>query len=360
MDSSGVSGWMHHLVVDASVKYCNCYASRPFYRLVSVACFALCVLFFVLSAQQPSVSRRTHQLHDAGRRTLSLSEPGGPRVDAFDLTVKPFGFNIVRQPTHKSSFKSCEKTDLLIFVCSSVDHADRRTAIRETWASAEALAPLNAAVVFAVGSGVGDQDALHQEAEQFGDILQGNFKDTYMNLTLKSTMALKYVSGACGRGTKPPRFVMKTDDDIFVNVPFMLSALKKNLAGAKRMITGCIKQRSAPRGVSADGRTAPSILPDFVAGAGYVLTGRLAAELYAAASKVVKPMKIEDFFVTAQCAKLVPGAYPPKHDPRFTCGGIVKDDCKLVSMFTAHKITSHRQSAIWDKFTSDPNPCMDF
>lgn len=102
---AGVSGWVHHLVVDASVKYGNCYASRPFYRLVCVACFLFSVLFFVLSTQQPSTVGRTH--HEAIRRTLSLLEPQGPRVDAVDLTVRPFGFDISLQPSAaKSTFRS--------------------------------------------------------------------------------------------------------------------------------------------------------------------------------------------------------------------------------------------------------------
>ncbi|XP_059473337.1 beta-1,3-galactosyltransferase 5-like [Neocloeon triangulifer] len=356
---AGVSGWVHHLVVDASLKYCNCYASRPFYRLVCLMCFAFCVLFFVFSTQQQSTSGHL-QKHEAIRRTLSLHEPTGPHLDATDLTVKPFGFEIKLQPSARGTFKSCHKTDLLIVVCSAVQHSDRRMAIRETWGSAEALAPLNAAVVFALGSRPAGEEAVHVEAEQFGDILQGDFEDTYMNLTLKSTMLLKYVSGACGDGKKAPRFVMKTDDDIFVNVPLLVAVLKKNYKEAEKVITGCAKQKTAPKGISMDGRTAPSLLPDFVAGAGYVMSGPLVTELYAAARRVRKPLKMEDIFVTAQCAQLVPGAHPPRHDPRFSCGGIIKDDCELVSLFTGHHITPQRQSAIWDKFTSDPNPCMDF
>jgi hypothetical protein len=109
---AGVSGWVHHLVVDASVKYGNCYASRPFYRLVCAACLLFSVLFFVLSAQQPSTVGRTH--HEAIRRTLSLLEPLGPRVDAADLTVRPFAFDISLQPSAaKSTFRSAMK----IFSC---------------------------------------------------------------------------------------------------------------------------------------------------------------------------------------------------------------------------------------------------
>jgi hypothetical protein len=87
-----------------------------------------------------------------------------------------------------------------------------------------------------------------------------------------------------------------------------------------------------PKAIGANGQPAPNGWPDFAAGAGYLMTGRLAAELYQAANRVGKPSKMEDIFVTAQCAQLVPGAHPPKHDPRFTCGGVVQDDCRLISL----------------------------
>jgi hypothetical protein len=113
---AGVSGWVHHLVVDASVKYGNCYASRPFYRLVCVACFLFSVLFFVLSTQQPSaVGRGTR--HEAIRRTLSLLEPQGPRVDAADLTVRPFAFDISLQPSAaKSTFRSAARSRIKYYI----------------------------------------------------------------------------------------------------------------------------------------------------------------------------------------------------------------------------------------------------
>ena len=71
-----------------------------------------------------------------------------------------------------------------------------------------------------------------QEQRQFGDILQEDFVDSYMNLTLKSVMGLKWASRRCPSA----RFLMKTDDDMFVNVPKLLDYLTK--AQKERWITG--------------------------------------------------------------------------------------------------------------------------
>ena len=43
------------------------------------------------------------------------------------------------------------------------------------------------------------------------------FQDIYYNLTLKTVMGLKWCSIYCNQA----KYVMKTDDDIFVNIPLL-------------------------------------------------------------------------------------------------------------------------------------------
>lgn len=71
-----------------------------------------------------------------------------------------------------------------------------------------------------------------EESRTYGDILQEDFTDSYMNLTLKSVMALKWTSTHCQQA----QYLLKTDDDIFVNVPTLLTYLQE--AGKTRWITG--------------------------------------------------------------------------------------------------------------------------
>ncbi len=58
-------------------------------------------------------------------------------------------------------------------------------------------------------------------------------QDTYLNLTLKTVMGLKWTAKFCNVA----EFVMKTDDDIFVNVPLLLDALR-NERNFSEKITG--------------------------------------------------------------------------------------------------------------------------
>lgn len=66
------------------------------------------------------------------------------------------------------------------------------------------------------------QNAIAEESKLYNDIIQERFQDTYNNLTLKSCMLLKWVTSNCSSS----KFLMKSDDDMFVNVPMFLQTLK--------------------------------------------------------------------------------------------------------------------------------------
>lgn len=66
------------------------------------------------------------------------------------------------------------------------------------------------------------QGYVTEESHLYNDVIQESFYDTYNNLTLKSIMLLKWATTNCGKLT----YLMKTDDDMFVNVPTLMKALK--------------------------------------------------------------------------------------------------------------------------------------
>lgn len=88
-------------------------------------------------------------------------------------------------------------------------------------------------------------------------------------------------------------------------------------------------------------------MPEFTAGAGYLLPGKYLKELYLA-SLSTKNIPVEDAFTTGFCARKI-GLHPPKNDPRFSCGQLVNQDCELKHKFTGHKITPERMWNIHEK-----------
>ncbi|NWH83007.1 B3GT4 galactosyltransferase, partial [Piaya cayana] len=63
--------------------------------------------------------------------------------------------------------------------------------------------------------------ALRAEAERHGDLLQGAFADAYANLTRKTLLLLGWAAARCARAP----FVLKADDDVFVNLPALTGYL---------------------------------------------------------------------------------------------------------------------------------------
>ncbi|CAH2009417.1 unnamed protein product [Acanthoscelides obtectus] len=86
------------------------------------------------------------------------------------------------------------------------------------------------------------QKNLEEENRKYNDLVQGAFLDTYRNITYKHVMALKYAIYHCPQA----RYILKTDDDVFVNMPAMNNFLRYELSpyGASRVLF-CTPRKNA-------------------------------------------------------------------------------------------------------------------
>ncbi|NXX76872.1 B3GT4 galactosyltransferase, partial [Urocolius indicus] len=66
-----------------------------------------------------------------------------------------------------------------------------------------------------------EREALKEEASRYRDLLQGAFADTYGNLNLKTLLLLRWAAARC----PSVPFLLKADDDVFVNIPALVSFL---------------------------------------------------------------------------------------------------------------------------------------
>ncbi len=123
---------------------------------------------------------------------------------------------------------------VLLLVSSSPEKARAREAIRRTWqrhlaeerAKAEGAAMTGECLVlFVLGHlGGGHQtEQVQRESAAHGDVLAEDFVDTYPNLTLKSMMMLKFLHDHTERRGLRLDYAFKVDDDVFVNLPQLLT-----------------------------------------------------------------------------------------------------------------------------------------
>ncbi|XP_017039780.1 beta-1,3-galactosyltransferase 1-like [Drosophila ficusphila] len=255
-----------------------------------------------------------------------------------------------------------EKTFLLIVVESAVNNSMRRQEIRETWGNtsvfnypvffqlhghlkgmyypprksriqryAEYLTKqdnnllASVRVVFITGRSRDFKSLreLQVESDRHNDIIQESFIDSYNNLTLKTVMGLKNVNNRCYSTTA---FVLKADDDTFVNVPNLVHILlggtvpviinskrqplkhQSRLSATSEILLGLKRLEARPLKDSSSKSYMPYYMfpnnryPVCLSGGGYLMSMDVVQRLYVAAmqSKIVH---MEDIYVTGICAK---------------------------------------------------------
>lgn len=237
---------------------------------------------------------------------------------------------------------------LLLFVKSSPENFERRQAIRDTWGNESfAWSELGASVrmVFAlgvhpeVGRRARVQSALLQEDQAYGDLIQQNFLDTFHNLTSKLILQFQWGHEFCPQA----RFFMSADDDIFVHMPNLVKYLRGLLStqsGARDLWVGHvhrgappIRRKDSKYHVPYDLYPWPSY-PDYTAGAGYVVSGDVAAKISYATLVLNSSMYIDDVFM-GMCAKSM-GVSPQEHMYFSGEGKAPYHPCIYYHMITSH------------------------
>ena len=115
---------------------------------------------------------------------------------------------------------------LLIMVTTVPSARPQRDALRQTWLSLTRNNTASVRYLFLLGSGwpAKEHSDLSEENQQFGDILQDDYIDTYYNLSIKVLSGFKYSVDICKRA----QFISRSADDNFVNLPEILTLLKED------------------------------------------------------------------------------------------------------------------------------------
>ncbi|XP_038145902.1 N-acetyllactosaminide beta-1,3-N-acetylglucosaminyltransferase 2 [Cyprinodon tularosa] len=205
---------------------------------------------------------------------------------------------LINQPA-----KCSNHTYLLFAIKSSPANFERRQAVRETWGREGVyMNGRRVRLVFFLGNQPPDDPdvgtLLSFEAKHFKDIVQWDFQESLLNLTLKMDMFLQWTVRNCPQVS----FVFSGDDDVFVNTDGLIDYLVSlDASKASRLYTGHVLTTASPL---RDPRSKYYIplsffsgpYPAYAGGGGFVISGDLMPSL-SFVSKLFPLFPIDDVYM---------------------------------------------------------------
>lgn len=133
------------------------------------------------------------------------------------------------------------KRSVLIAVISRLDNFEKRNKIRETWKhhidlvlQKGMLGKIQFGFVLGQTKNKSIQNQIQEESKTYGDVIQVEMLDLYRNLPLKLTGLINWVNNNC----PTVDFVVKVDDDLYVNVHVLVQFVKNYHQSGKMTIFG--------------------------------------------------------------------------------------------------------------------------
>lgn len=217
-----------------------------------------------------------------------------------------FNLGYILEPRNKCD----NQTFLLIYVHSSPENLKNRLKIRETWGNLHDLENNQVKLIFTIGLSKENKinDLLKLESAMYNDLLQINFSDTYRNLTIKGVNTVKWIANNC----KDVIYVLKADDDVYVNTKLLTKHLKLRLKEEKedRSSILCyvhnkmkvIRDKKSKWFVSSD-EFPNKYFSKYCSGSAFIINKNAVFKL-AKYCHNAKFFWIDDYFLTGRMAKL--------------------------------------------------------
>jgi len=246
---------------------------------------------------------------------------------------------------------SGQAVDILFLVLTVHRNVDARNAIRDTWLSVAKGNTANIRYVFLLGK-IADErltSLVIEESKFYKDIIQEDFKDSYVNLTLKSIMGYKWAATKCSNA----KVVVKTDDDMFINIPGMMKVIQENEKDLQNSVLGSCKYNGAPHRninskwfASVASYTAERY-PGFCSGTCYLTSMTVVQKVYNV-SESMSFFHLEDVYMGLCLHKI--GA-KVKNVPGFNRNRIELNPCLYNSdkLITSHSLKPDMLTDIWQR-----------
>ena len=272
-----------------------------------------------------------------------------------------YGMDLMAYVKEYSVVPSCNQGSFLnILITSAPRNFRQRSVIRQTWCSnnsTSTVLPSSAGAhfskhstircIFLLGKSlsVNIQKAVDVESKQHQDILLGTYLDSYRNLTLKVLQGLSWSNQFCRSS-----YVLKTDDDCFVNVPVLRSVLQSQ-SSHKNLYAGYVMEDEDKRVVIRDPYSkwqvspqdyAPRNYPPYASGSGYLLSQDL-VEIIISLYPTTYLIPIEDAYIGILLNMV---GINPVHSRRFSVHALQWQLCNLMYFVVIHHVSVDTQSQL--------------
>lgn len=248
-----------------------------------------------------------------------------------------------------------KEMDLVIIIMSAPTHLEARMAIRQTWGHFGQRSDIS--ILFMLGATMDSkvETILRKEQKTYNDVIRGKFLDSYSNLTLKTISTLEWVDNYCSK----VKFLLKTDDDMFINVP-RLQAFTIKHARDKNVIFGRLAKKWKPirnkksKYFVSQAQFKHAVFPDFTTGPAYLLSSDIVRKLYDAALDQTY-LKLEDVFVTGIVADKL--GIKRIHANEFLNKKISYSACNVQRGISIHMVKYSEQFDLWKKLFDGKSKC---
>ncbi|CAH1780502.1 unnamed protein product [Owenia fusiformis] len=234
---------------------------------------------------------------------------------------------------------------LLLLIFTTHEKTRNRKALRKTWTSIAENNTARVRYVFLLGKHDDhnwNKKAL-AEAKHYGDIVISDFREVYKNLTLKTISGFQWAAGFCPNA----KYIMKTDDDMWVNTPKLLKNLDRWHI-SKEVVGFCLPVDDVHREKDSRWYVSPleyphSKYPGFCSGTGYVTTMSV-MQAIVGVSPHIPYFFLEDIYVAICIKKL---GYTLRRLRGFYNDKVPFDPCMYQQMITSHNVTMWELEEAW-------------
>ncbi|XP_012709484.2 beta-1,3-galactosyltransferase 1 [Fundulus heteroclitus] len=245
----------------------------------------------------------------------------------------------------------CKKNPpfLVLMVPVAPKNIAARDAIRQTWGKYGVIQGEVVRTLFMLGLDGGvDVEKLKQEDQQHHDLIQSNFMDTYLNLTIKTMVIMDWLATRCPTAA----YAMKVDSDMFLNIDNLVLMLQKPGTPKLNYLTGMlmwdrpvIRSKNSKWYVSEDLYPDPKY-PTYTLGMGYIFSNDLPIK-FVEVSKSIKPFNIEDAYIGMCMKKLGLSPTSPPDPSQFKAYNSKYDRCEFSKIITYILGSSEQLKNYW-------------